>query len=81
MNVLGEIFLAFTGRVLVSLLSLGTWRSESIRKESSNPRPAGALSFIREDGRRVVTVTGQQVIGLVFYVLLLAAMIALALEG
>ncbi|WP_232080792.1 hypothetical protein [Variovorax sp. SRS16] len=39
---------------------------------------AGALSFVR-DGRRVVTVTGQELLGMAFYGLLFAGFIAVML--
>ncbi|MCU4120237.1 hypothetical protein [Variovorax sp. N23] len=72
MEALVEIFLVLTGKMLVFLLSFGAWRSESMMGNESNVHAAaGALSFVR-DGRRVVTVTGQQVAGMAFYGLLIA---------
>ena len=78
MDAVVEVFLALTGKVLVFLLSLGAWRSESIMgNESSIYAAAGALSFVR-DGRRVITVTGQQLLGMVFYGLLLVPVLLMA---
>lgn len=70
MEALVEILLVLTGKMLVFLLSFGAWRSESMMgNESSIHAAAGALSFVR-DGRRVITVTGQQAAGITFYGLL-----------
>ena len=78
MEVVVEIFLALTGKVLVFLLSFGAWRSESLfGNESSIHAAAGALSFVRE-GRRVITVTGQQLLGMLFYGLLTVPIILMA---
>jgi hypothetical protein len=72
------IFLVLTGKMLVFLLSFGAWRSESMMgNESSIHAAAGALSFVR-DGRRVITVTGQQVVGMAFYGLLIASVLLAA---
>lgn len=78
MEALVELFLVLTGKMLVSLLSFGAWRSESMMgNKSSVHAAAGALSFVR-DGRRVITVTGQQVAGMAFYVLLIASVLLAA---
>lgn len=78
MDLVVEVFLALTRKVLVFLLSLGAWRSESIMgKESSIYAASGALSFVRDD-RRVITVTGQQLLGMVFYGLLVVPVLLMA---
>lgn len=78
MDVVVEVFLALTGKVLVFLLSLGAWSSESMMSdESSIYAAAGALSFVR-DGRRVISVTGQQLLGMVFYGLLVLPILLMA---
>lgn len=64
------LFLAITGKFLVWALSLGRWRSESLRENESRVfAAAGALSFVRE-GQRVITSTGLVFAGLAFYILL-----------
>ncbi|VTU28573.1 hypothetical protein SRS16CHR_04293 [Variovorax sp. SRS16] len=79
MDALAEILLVLTGKVLVFALSPGSWRSESMMgNESGIFAAAGALSFVR-DGRRVVTVTGQELLGMAFYGLLFAGFIAVML--
>jgi hypothetical protein len=66
-----------TGRVLVWLVSFGKWRGEPLFGEEGRIYgAAGALSFVR-DGKRVVTDTGLMFVGVVFYVVLIAAIIAL----
>jgi len=62
-----ELFLAITGQFLVWALSLGRWRSESLRENESRVfAAAGALSFVRE-GQRVITSTGLVFAGLAFF--------------
>lgn len=64
------LVLAFTGRILVWVISFGRWRSESLREDESRVfAAAGALSFVRE-GRRVITTTGLIFAGLTFCLLL-----------
>lgn len=78
MEALVEVLLVLTGKTLVFLLSCGAWRSESMRgNESGVHAAAGALSFVR-DGRRVITVTGQQLAGMAFYGLLFASVLLAA---
>jgi hypothetical protein len=61
-----ELPLIFLGRLLVRCLTAGRWRFESLSKhEGAAHAAAGALTFVSE-GRRVVTVTGQQFAGLLF---------------
>jgi hypothetical protein len=73
-----EIVLVITGRFLVSLVSLGRWRGESLKgNEGQIHGAAGALSFHRE-GKRVITHTGQLFLGAAFYVLLIILAIAYA---
>ena len=75
-----ELLLLFTGRWVVMTISLGRWRAERITSgEGRIYGAAGALSFKR-DGRRVVTSTGQFLAGVLFYVLLIAALIWLAAQ-
>lgn len=65
-----ELILIQTGRVVVTLLTLGRWRGEHTRKsEGRIHAPAGALSFVH-DGRRVITTNGLLFVGLGFYVVL-----------
>lgn len=65
-----------TGRVVVWLVSFGQWRGEKFfGDEGRRHSAAGALSFILE-GRRVVTETGLLFVGITFYVVLLAGIIA-----
>lgn len=72
-----ELLLICTGRVVVSLATVGRWRSERLSGEEGKVHAmAGALSFKR-DGHRVVTRTGLLLIGLVFYVALVVGLIAL----
>lgn len=78
MELLVEAFFVLTGKMLVFLLSFGAWRSESMMgHESVVHAAAGALSFVR-DGRRVITVTGQQLAGMLFYGLLFASVLLAA---
>lgn len=66
-----------TGRVIVWLVSFGKWRGELLFGEEGRIYgAAGALSFVR-DGKRVLTETGLMFVGAVFYVVLLAIIIAL----
>jgi hypothetical protein len=73
-----ELVLAFTGKFVVWVVSLGRWRSESLREDESRVfGAAGALSFVR-DGQRVVTTTGLCFAGVAFYVLLFVLSLAYA---
>jgi hypothetical protein len=66
-----------TGRVIVWLVSFDKWRGEPLFGEEGRIYgAAGALSFVR-DGKRVITETGLLFVGAVFYVVLLAIIIAL----
>jgi hypothetical protein len=70
-----DVFLAGTGRLLVKLFSFGRWRGEQFGgKEGRTFAPAGALSFALE-GRRVITRSGLVIIGVVFYLALIACLI------
>jgi hypothetical protein len=65
-----EFILVYTGKGLITAISLGRWRGERISKnEGRIYSAAGALSFIRE-GRRVITTNGLLFAGLIFYVTL-----------
>ena len=73
MEILAELVITVvvvgTGRVLVTVLTMGRWRVASMfSTEEQVHGPAGALSFVR-DGQRVVTTTGQGFLGFGFYVL------------
>jgi hypothetical protein len=64
-----------TGRVVVWLVSFGKWRGEPLFGEEGRIYgAAGALSFVR-DGRRVITDTGLMFVGVISYVILLAAIV------
>lgn len=65
-----------TGRVVVWLVSFGKWRGEPLFSDEGRIYgAAGALSFVR-DGRRVITDTGLLFVGVAFYVVFLAVIIA-----
>ena len=65
-----------TGRVVVWLVSFGNWRGEPLfGDEGRIYGAAGALSFVR-DGRRVITDTGLLFVGVVFFVVFVALIIA-----
>jgi len=67
-----------SGRIVVWLVSFGKWRGEPLfGDEGRIYGAAGALSFVR-DGRRVITETGLLFVGVAFYVVLLAVIIAFA---
>jgi hypothetical protein len=73
--VLGVIAIQ-TGRVVVWLVSFGKWRGEPLfGDEGRIYGAAGALSFVR-DGKRVITDTGLLFVGVAFYVVLVALIIA-----
>jgi len=74
-GVLGIITIQ-TGRVVVWLVSFGKWRGEPLYGDEGRIYgAAGALSFVR-DGRRVITETGLLFVGVVFYVVFVALIIA-----
>ncbi len=65
------------GRAIVWLVSFGKWLGEPLfGVEGRIYGAAGALSFVR-DGRRVIFDTGLLLVGVAFYVVLLAVIIAL----
>jgi hypothetical protein len=67
--------------LLIRLIGQGRWQSEGIRSNKHAMHSgARALSY-RLDGRRVVTVEGQWIIGLVFYVVLAGVGIWSLCEG
>ena len=73
-----NVLLVGTGKVIIAVVSLGKWRGGSMfDTEESVHAAAGALSFVR-DGQRVITTTGMGLLGFVFYLLLGVALIALA---
>lgn len=62
-----EFLALLTAQALIHLFSRGRWQSEGLRSDRHRIHSgAGALSY-RIDGRRVITTTGQSVIGFVFY--------------
>ena len=72
------VVVTLTGRLVVSVLTFRHWRGESLDGQEGRVHgAAGALSFVR-DGHRVVTITGQLFVGIAFYVLLVAGLIAYA---
>lgn len=76
-----EVLLLFTGALVVRVVSLGRWRAE--RWSSNEARilsAAGALSF-RHEGMRVVTTNGLILAGLLFYGLLVLAVVSLPGPG
>ncbi len=74
-----ELVIALSGRLFVQMISLGRWRSESLSSSEGRMHgPAGALSFKR-DGQRVLTWTGLQLAGVMFYVL--AGFVALVVSA
>lgn len=76
-----EIVMIQTGRLVVRLVSLGRWKAEPISSDESRIHaPAGALSF-RHEGRRVVTPNGSLFVGIAFYVVLVALLLALGATG
>jgi len=75
--VLVELVLIGTGKVVVTLATLGRWRGERLSsREGRVHGMAGSLSFVR-DGQRVVTRTGLLFVGISAYVLLALAAIAM----
>lgn len=73
-----ETLLVRTGKVLVAIISFGSWRAEDFRQQEGRIySAAGALSF-RRDGQRVITLNGLLFIGLGFYIALLARLICMA---
>lgn len=70
-----EIVLLNTGRAVVFTGTFGRWRSEKLSgKEGRIYGLAGALSFKRE-GRRVVTTNGLLLVGIAFYLALVALLV------
>jgi hypothetical protein len=70
-----EVILIFTGKAVIAVASFGRWRSESLNgAEGRIYGPAGALSFKR-DGQCVFTPTGLSLVGVLFYVLLVLALL------
>jgi hypothetical protein len=76
-DTLVEVLLVLTGKVLVRVSTLGSWRCESIRGKDL-PGADGALIFAEND-RWVVTVAGQELVGIAFYAVVLGVVIALML--
>lgn len=73
-----DIILMLTGKVLVSLVTLGHWRGERLTSnEARIYGPAGAFSFVR-DGQRVVTGLGLSIVGALFYFVLLVVCVAVS---
>lgn len=73
-----ELVLLFTGKGVITALSLGRWRGEQIsKKEGHTYSAAGSLSFVR-DGQRVVTATGLLFAGLGFYAALVVLFVCLS---
>lgn len=66
-----ELVLIWTGKVVVSVGSLGQWRGESLCNDEGRTYSAAGSLWFRRDGQLVVTVTGLQLIGGLFYVLLI----------
>lgn len=60
----------WTGKVVVTVGSLGQWRGESIRTDEGRTYSAAGSLWFKRDGRRVVTMTGLLFIGTLFYILL-----------
>ena len=76
-----ELFVVFSGRAALWLLSFGRWGNEPLGgNEVRFHRAAGGLSFIH-GGRRIVTYPGQLLAGMLLYaiVTILALLYAVAL--
>lgn len=65
------LVLIWTGKVVVSVGSLGQWRGESLSNDEGRTYSAAGSLWFQRDGQLVVTVTGLQWIGVLFYVLLI----------
>lgn len=73
-----NVLLVGTGKVIITVVSLGRWRGASIfDTEERVHGAAGSLSFVR-DGQRVITTTGMGLLGFVFYLLLAVGLFLLA---
>jgi len=73
-----EFVLIYTGKGVITTLSIGRWRGEQIsKKEGRTYSAAGSLSFMR-DGQRVITANGLFFAGLSFYVALAFLLLYLA---
>lgn len=71
-----DVFLTLTGKLLVPVISLGRWRASPLgTNEECIHSAAGSLWFVRDE-RLVVTHTGQLFLGVVFYILLVIALLA-----
>jgi hypothetical protein len=73
-----KVVIVGTGRLLVTVLSFGRWRSASFfTDEEKTHGGAGVLSFV-QDGQRVATTTSLVILGLVFYFVLASIFVILA---
>jgi hypothetical protein len=69
-----NVVLVGTGRLIVAVVSFGQWRGASMfDDEESIHGGAGALSFVL-NGQRVITTTGMGLLGFLFYMVLVVAL-------
>ena len=74
-----ELLLVQTGRGVIWCVSFGRWRGEKLKAEEGRIySAAGSLSFKR-DGQRVVTANGMFLVGIVFYIGLVAVVLFLTI--
>ncbi len=71
-----EFFLALTGQVVLRAATLGRCQCQALGSQDHRMHGASGALWYTHDGRRLVTPTGQLLVGLVFY-----AVVAIALFG
>lgn len=65
-----------TGKILLLIGSLGRWRGATLRREKKIAFPAWSAYVGKADGRYIVSVEGQAMLGAMFYVVLPIGFIA-----
>lgn len=59
-----------TGKILLSIGSVGRWRGATLRNGEKIAFPAWGGYIGKADGRRIVSVEGQAMLGAMFYIAL-----------
>ena len=80
LSIFFTLLLVLTGKTIVIVGSLGQWRSEPLYAKKVPAYSAAGSLWFKRDGQIVVTVSGLEIIGFLFYVLLAVVLFCLLLS-
>lgn len=78
MEIVFELLLMMTGRIVICIATLGRCKCESLLSDDYRIHGAAGALWYARDGRCVVTQTGQSLAGCLFYAGLVLALVLVA---